>query len=255
MGIDWFKCFGINFSNPTKDGFLYCIDEAIRNNKKFMIVTPNVDHIILYYEDGEFRNVYDKADLVILDSRILLRMSNLLGHKIKFFITGSDLFPFLCNEASKKDYSVFILGGTTEESLNKAKEKLRNRFKNLNVIGSYSPEYGFEKDETKNEKIIGMINSAKPDILFMGVGTPKQEKWLFKNKEKINAKLFLGTGAAIDFISGYQKRAPICWQKLGLEWLYRLIHNPKRLFHRYIVRDSKIFIWFLREIFKKRKSN
>jgi N-acetylglucosaminyldiphosphoundecaprenol N-acetyl-beta-D-mannosaminyltransferase len=220
-----------------------------------MIVTPNVDHIILYYEDDEFRNVYDKADLVILDSRILLRMSNFLGHKIKFFIPGSDLFPFLCDESSKKGYSVFMLGGTTEESLDKAKDNFKNRFKDLNIIGSYSPENGFEKDETKNEKIIEMINLAKPDILFMGVGTPKQEKWLFKNKEKINAKLFLGIGAAIDFISGYQKRAPIIWQKLSLEWLYRLIHNPKRLFHRYVVRDSKIFVWFLKEIFKKRKSN
>ena len=122
----------------------------------------------------------------------------------------------------------------------KAAENLSNKYNGLKISGTYSPSYGFENDEKEISKIITMINKAKPDILAVGLGAPKQEKFIYKYKDKLNVPISLAIGASIDFEAGNVKRAPRWMQKSGLEWFYRFLKEPKRMFKRYFIDDLKI---------------
>ncbi len=161
------------------------------------------------------------------------------GNPIKEKISGSDFFPKLCERAAEKGYSLFLLGAA-EGVAAKAAKNLKEKYEGLNIVGTYSPSYGFEKKDDEIKMIIEMINETKPDILAVGLGAPKQEKFLYKYKNELNVPISLAIGASIDFEAGNINRAPRWMQNCGLEWFYRLCKEPKRMFKRYIVDDLKI---------------
>ena len=136
-----------------------------------------------------------------------------------------------------EDADLILTDGVAE----KAAEKLMQQFDGLNIVGTYSPSYGFENNQDEINHIIELINNCKPDILAVGLGAPKQEKFIYKYKEKLKVPVSLAIGASIDFEAGNIKRAPIWMQKNGLEWFYRLCMEPKRMFRRYLIDDIKIF--------------
>lgn len=141
------------------------------------------------------------------------------------------MFPRVCELAAKKGYSVFLLGAA-EGVAAKAAENLQNKYHGLKIAGTYSPSFGFEEKEDEINKIIKMINETKPDVLAVGLGSPKQEKFIYKYKDQLNVPVSLAIGASIDFEAGNKKRAPRFMQKAGLEWLYRLCKEPRRMFMR-----------------------
>ena len=149
------------------------------------------------------------------------------------------MFPKVCELAAKKSYKVFLLGAAEGVAV-KAAENLTEKYNELSIVGTYSPSYGFEKNEEEVNNIIKMINDVKPDILAVGLGAPKQEKFIHKYKDRFNVPISLAIGASIDFEAGNINRAPKWMQNSGLEWFYRLIKEPKRMFKRYIVDDLKI---------------
>lgn len=216
------------------------IDKLIINKKPSYVVTPNVDHIVKLEIDSEFQDVYKEADLILTDGMTLIWISKLKNNPIKEKVSGSDLFPEVCNLASQKGYKIFLLGAA-EGVAAKAAENLKLKYKELNVVGTYSPSYGFENNEDEINQIVDMINQVKPDILAVGLGAPKQEKFLYTFRKKLNVPVSLAIGASIDFEAGNINRAPKWMQNIGLEWFYRLCREPKRMFKRYIVDDIKIF--------------
>ncbi|MFR1822657.1 MAG: WecB/TagA/CpsF family glycosyltransferase [Clostridium saudiense] len=216
------------------------IDKLIINKKPSYVVTPNVDHIVKLEIDSEFQDVYKEADLILTDGMPLIWISKLKNNPIKEKVSGSDLFPEVCNLASQKGYKIFLLGAA-EGVAAKAAENLKLKYKELNVVGTYSPSYGFENNEDEINQIVDMINQVKPDILAVGLGAPKQEKFLYTFRKKLNVPVSLAIGASIDFEAGNINRAPKWMQNIGLEWFYRLCREPKRMFKRYIVDDIKIF--------------
>lgn len=234
------KIFNINIDNVTMKEAIDKIDKIIKHRNKSYVVTPNVDHIVKLQKDEEFRRVYEDADLILADGMPLVVASKLLNKPIKEKVSGSDLFPELCELAAEKNYKVFFLGAK-EGVADLAAKNLVKKYSKLNVVGTYSPPFGFEKDEKENNKIIDMINASKAEILFVGVGAPKQEKWIYNNKERLNVHISLAIGASFDFIAGNVKRAPIWMQKIGLEWFYRFLQEPKRMFKRYFVDDMMFF--------------
>lgn len=238
----------IEVDNLTMEEALSKIDTCIIAKNPSYVVTPNVDHIVKLENDVEFKKVYKNADIILTDGMPLIWISKLLRCPIKAKVSGSDLFPEVCRLASNKSYKVFLLGAA-EGVAKKAAENLCSKFKGLNIVGVYSPSYGFENKEDEIDKIIDMINECKPDILAVGVGAPKQEKFIYKYKDRLNVPISLAIGASIDFEAGNVKRAPRWMQKSGLEWFYRLCKEPKRMFKRYIVDDIKI----LKIAFKYRK--
>lgn len=225
--------------NLTMDEAIERIDLLIQNRKPAYVVTPNVDHIVKLEEDEEFREVYNEADLILTDGMPLIWISKLQRNEIKEKVSGSDLFPKVCELASKKSYSVFLLGAA-EGIAAKAAEKLKNKYNGLNIVGTYSPSYGFEKNQQEIDKIIKVISEAKPDILAVGLGAPKQEKFIHKYKNRFNVPISLAIGASIDFEAGNINRAPEWMQNSGLEWFYRFLKEPKRMFKRYFIDDIKI---------------
>jgi exopolysaccharide biosynthesis WecB/TagA/CpsF family protein len=203
-------------------------------------VTPNVDHIIKLQKDEEFQQIYRDASLVLADGMPLLWAAKFLGTPLKEKISGSDLFPKLCTVAAEKGYKVFFLGGR-QGAAQKAAEALKMKHNALQVVRCYSPAFGFENSENENKKIVGMIKEARPDILFVGLGAPKQEKWIYKYRNQYQVPVSIGIGVSFEFVAGMVKRAPFCMQKIGLEWFWRLMMEPKRLWKRYLVDDLKFF--------------
>ncbi len=233
--------FNTYVDNVTKSEAIDIIDDFVTENKKHnYVVTPNVDHIVKLQKDKEFLELYNKADLILTDGVPLMWAAKLFGKPLKEKVSGSDLFPKLCEHAAEKDMTMFFLGGL-EGVANKAKDILEKEYPKLKVVDTYSPPFGFEKDKVENQKIVDMINSHKPDILCVGVGAPKQEKWIYNNMNQLDVKVSLGIGASFDFIAGTVKRAPLWMQNVGLEWFYRVMKEPKRMFKRYFVDDMKFF--------------
>ncbi|MFS0821577.1 WecB/TagA/CpsF family glycosyltransferase [Bacillus sp. 1P02SD] len=244
------EMFNIEFDNIDFDGLFSFFEDAIVNEKKTYLVTCNVDHIMNVQKDSKFREIYNNADLIVADGVPVVWASKLLGNPLKEKISGSDIIPKLANKLVEKNYSLFFLGAD-EGVAAKAAENLKENYPKIKVVGTYSPSYGFEKNEGEIKRIIEMINNSKPDLLFVGVGSPKQEKWIYKYYQDLQVPVSIGVGATFDFLAGNVKRAPLFMQKSGLEWFWRLIQEPKRLWKRYLVNDSKFIILFINELIKK----
>lgn len=204
------------------------------------VVTPNVDHVVKIEKDLEFRKIYEEADLILTDGTPLMWIAESLGCPIREKIPGADMLPGVCEMAAKEGHTMFLFGaakGVAEA----AKRKLTKRYPGLKIVGAYSPPMGFEQNEKEVEKAIRIINEKKPQILVVGLGAPKQEKFIYRYLDKMDFHVALPFGAAIDFEAGMVKRAPLWMRKLGLEWLFRFFQEPGRLFRRYFIDDMKIF--------------
>jgi N-acetylglucosaminyldiphosphoundecaprenol N-acetyl-beta-D-mannosaminyltransferase len=234
------RILGIELSNVTMEEAIESIRTLIYAKKRDFIVTPNVDHIVRLQHDNVSKEIYSHAHLVLADGMPLIWASKFLGTPLKEKVSGSDLFLKLCEVAAKDNFKVFLLGGRGNAA-KIASENLSKQFKGLNIVGHYGPPFGFEDDNKENERVISEINSAKPNILFVGLGSPKQEKWIWHNLHKLEISVAIGVGVSIEFASGMIKRAPLWMQKTGLEWFWRLMMEPKRLGFRYL-RDFRFFL-------------
>lgn len=239
------KALNIELHNWRMQEFLEHLTEGV-------VVTPNIDHFVKLQKDREFYECYRNAEHVVCDSRIIQLLSRLLypGNGIEEQIAGSDLFPAFCyfHRNNTENTKVFLLGGTPE-SVRVAQDSINARCGSTVVIDGYSPPFGFEKDAEMSAQIIGRINASGASVLAVGVGAPKQEKWIARHRSQlVNIKLFFAIGATIDFQAGRVQRAPRWMVKAGLEWLYRLSQEPTRLAKRYLV-DDLPFFWL---IFKQR---
>ena len=234
--------------NLTMDETLDRIEQLISLNKNAYVVTPNVDHIVQLERGGELCDIYQEADLILTDGKPLIWISKLYGTPIKEKISGSDLFPLLCQRAAQKGYKMFFLGAA-EGVAAKAAENLTAKYPGLQVVGTYSPPFGFEKNNDELVKIYDMIKNAQPHILVVGLGCPKQEKFIYNHREALGVPISLGLGASLDFEAGNIKRAPKWMSDHGLEWLYRAVSEPKRLAKRYIVDAIEIapIVWKYRK--------
>ena len=210
-----------------------------------VVVTPNVDHLVKMQSDREFLRAYYTSDYRVCDSKILQYISFLLGNPIKEKISGSDLFPaFYQYNKDNEDIKIFLLGAK-EGVAEQAKYKINQKVGREIIIGAHSPSFGFEKDERECLAIIDRINRSQATVLAVGVGAPKQEKWIAKYRHQLpKVKIFLAIGATIDFEAGNVQRSPKIMGDIGLEWLYRLSTEPNRLWKRYLV-DSLPLFWLV----------
>lgn len=243
------KFMNTEIDNFTMQEALQAIDELIKKNDSSYVVTPNVDHIVQLETNKELQKVYANASLILTDGKPLLWIAKWYGTPIKEKISGSDLFPLLCKMAAEKGYTMFFLGAA-EGVAAKAAENLMKRYRGLPVVGTYSPPYGFENNPEEMNKIKAMIKEARPHILIVGLGCPKQEKFMYYHCKELGVPISLGLGASFDFEAGNIKRAPKWMADHGLEWLFRITQDPKRMAKRYLVDDLKIFklAWKYRKV-------
>lgn len=211
---------------------LSIIKDSINNNKKLHIITVNAEIIMLSRTDEEFKNILINSDMNVPDGSGVvwaLRRKNVKINKLAGIELVENCIKHLNN-------SKIFLFGAQEDTISKAFENLNNKYKNNNLVG-YRNGFFTENDE---DEIINQINSLNTDILFIGLGVPKQEKWIRKNIDKINAKVFVGVGGSFDVFSGKIKRAPKIMISLHLEWLYRLYKEPWR-WRRMLVLPKFVF--------------
>lgn len=240
--MDFTKILNINILSLTQEDLLSQLHSGV-------LVTPNVDHLVKLQSDKEFYDVYQQAEWVVCDSKILCLLSRLLKHPLPEAIPGSSFFTaYYTYHKDDPDCRIYLLGAK-EGIAAKAMERINEKVGRQIVIGAHSPSFGFEKNERECDELIDRVNKSGANVLLVGVGAPKQEKWVMKYRDKMpRVKVFMALGATIDFEAGTLKRAPLFWQKIGMEWLYRCLKEPKRLFKRYFVDDMQFFYYFAKQL-------
>lgn len=234
----------VNLLNVTIDN-ITMVDLLKKLRDGGVVFTPNVDHVMKLQRNQDFYCVYQEANYIVCDSQVLMYVSNFLGTPIQEKISGSDLFPaFYGYYQDDENIKIFLLGGEGKV-VKAAQEKINLKVGREIIVAAHSPSFGFEKKEEECEEIVKLINSSGATVLAIGVGAPKQEMWIAKYRNQLkNIKVFLAIGATINFEAGNIKRSPKWMSEVGLEWLYRLLSEPQRLWKRYLF-DAFPFLWLI----------
>lgn len=226
--------------NVTVNEAKQIVDQYIQNGGNHYVVTPNTDIIVKMQEDAELKEICEHADLILTDGQVVVKLSRFLGNPIKERICMTDFIWDVCDLAEARAYKVFLFGGR-EDALQKAVVNIKNKYPRLNIVDFYSPPFGFENDSEKLEIANRRIADSRADILIVFLGCPKQEKFIYNNKDKYNVPVSFTMGGCVDFLAGSVKRAPLWMQRMGLEWFFRFIQEPRRMFRRYFIDDMRIF--------------
>jgi len=222
---------------------------TVQDIKKYICLF-NVHMCMEAYDSNDFHNVVDSADLVLADGFPIYFGQKLMGYSDAEHIRGVDLTVQLSNFSQKKNIPIGFLGGRKNTLTNMC--DIFKRKYNVDTINySYSPPFGQWTDEEK-KNMINDINKSEIKILFVGLGCPKQEYWMYNNKDKLNC-IMIGVGAAFDFIAGNKKSAPLWIQKIGFEWLFRFISEPKRLWQRYLKHNPRFLYYFMLQYFSSKR--
>ena len=246
MSKDRVNILNVEVSRYDLDETMTLFSNAIDNNQKLRVCVTPVNCVLWAYRDENLKRIYNSADLVTADGVPLLWASKFLGSSIKGRVTGLDLLPEFSKISAEKGYKFFFLGAA-EGVATKLANWLKNENPGLNVVGTYSPPFEDQFSESENDNMIEMINKSKADILWVSLTAPKQDYWIEEHFDRLNVSITIGVGAAFDVVAGNIKRSPKWMQKAGLEWLYRLIQEPRRLSKRYLVEAPQFIPLIVRQ--------
>ena len=239
---------GIPFHDLTMSETLDWIGHLIQQRRPSYFVTANLDFAAQASQDIELQRILVEAELVLCDGAPLLWISKLTGRPLRERVAGSDLIPKLAARAALEGWRIFLLGGDSE-SLQRATEKLTLKHPGIIITGTYSPPFA-PLHEYDHEEIATRIKTAAPDILLVAFGCPKQEKWIYKHYRELGVPCCIGIGATIDFLAGKVRRAPGWIATMGLEWVVRLLQEPRRLAGRYL----KDVFFLVSQLLRERKA-
>lgn len=216
-----------------------------------LVCTGNLDHLVLIDRDPEFAAIYRSADLVLADGAPVVWLSKLNARKngaaIRERVAGSDLFWELAKASHEQGTRLFFLGGS-EGAADRAADAVRLRFPNVNICGTYCPPYSSFATDEEQQKIRDAISTAKPDVLLVAFGAPKQEKWIASNRTNLDAAVAIGVGGSFEMAAGDVKRAPVWMRRIGVEWVFRFIQEPGRLWDRYFKKDIPFLVRLVAKI-------
>ncbi len=236
------RTLNVDILDITSDELLDRLDEGV-------LVTPNIDHLVKLQRDRDFYRIYRRAEWVVCDSRVLSLLTRLSRRPIREAIPGSSFFTsYYMYHRNDPDCRIFLLGAA-EGVADKAMARINAAVGRQIVVGAHSPSFGFENNDAECRAIVDIVNRSGANVVLVGVGAPKQEKWIDRWKgEMPGVKLWMALGATIDFEAGNIRRAPRAWQKMGMEWFYRFVCEPRRLFRRYFVDDPRFFYYYVRQL-------
>ncbi|AZY49978.1 glycosyltransferase [Bordetella avium] len=233
------RLFGLDIAAVTFDQALESLSQAAerRDGHARVVVTPNVDHVVRLDAAPAFRERYGKAAFIFADGMPVVWASRWLGKPLPERVTGADLFVALCRQAQARRWRVLLLGGMpgSEAALH---ERFEQFYPGLN-IEVVAPPMGFDPLGPQGEAFAEQVRAQAPDVVFLCVGMPKQENWALHYAPTLPGGIVLCVGAAMEFAIGLQRRAPQWMQRIGLEWVWRLASNPRRLWRRYLVDDTR----------------
>lgn len=213
--------------------------DFVESGSRFRVMYANVHVLNTAYRDPELRRILNRADLVYCDGAGIKLGAKLLGQYMPERMTGADWIYSLCAVCQEQGFSLYFLGGEPGVAA-RAAARLADQYPALKIVGTHHGHYCH--NGTENDAVVSKIKALHPDILLVGFGTPLQEKWIDQNFERLNIPVVWAVGALVDFVTGKKPRAPRWMLDHGLEWLYRLWAEPKRLWKRYIV-GNPLFIW------------
>jgi N-acetylglucosaminyldiphosphoundecaprenol N-acetyl-beta-D-mannosaminyltransferase len=222
---------------------LDAIEALVASGRGGLVVTPNVDHVVIAERHAEFREAYAAAALSLADGVPILWAARLLGRPLPEKVSGSDLVLPLAERAAARRWRVYLLGagpGVAEEAAGLLRRRL-----GVDVVGTDAPLVRLDGEPDQSAVALERIRAARPDLLLLALGAPKQEVWAHRHRRALGSTVVVGVGASLDFIAGRARRAPRWMSRAGLEWLYRLAREPRRLWRRYLVDDPRfaVVVW------------
>lgn len=246
MEIVKYRILDSDVAKLTLDGFLKLIENSVKSAKKTVIAYQNLHGLFLTYKNNRLEKFFRGDVVTIIDGMPLILMGKLLGHKLSKAnrLAWIDFMDPLFSLAEENQWSIFYLG-TTDETNRSAESKIREVY-NID-IECHSGFFDAKVNSADNERIVDQINKAKPNLLIVGMGMPRQEFWIEDNRDKLDVPVIMTCGAALEFFGGVVKAPPRWLGNLGLEWLYRLFGNPGKLWYRYLVEP-----WYLLFLILKR---
>jgi len=237
----------VSFHNVTMEEAVTCIVQmAQKTERPRYVCTGNLDHLVTLERDPEFRAIYDQSDLTLADGKPVVLLSHLSGGEpLRQRVTGSDLFWELARASAVTGLRLFFLGGA-EGAADQAKAAVLRRYPTAVVCGTYCPPRALFATDAEQMRIREAVQASQADILLVGFGAPKQEKWIAANKDLLSVPVSIGVGGSFEMASGLVSRAPVWMQDASLEWAYRFLQEPTRLWERYFVRDLPfllVLVW------------
>jgi N-acetylglucosaminyldiphosphoundecaprenol N-acetyl-beta-D-mannosaminyltransferase len=228
------------------------MDATVQTEKKGYICVAATHTVVACQDDPELAAAVHGAALVVPDGQPVVWAMNALGHDLPSRVYGPDLMARYCERSALTGSRMFLYGGRNQGALVQLALNLRRRYPGVQIVGGYSPPFRALSEEER-EAVVAEINHARPDVVWVGIGVPKQEKWMAEMQERLDAPVLVGVGAAFDFHAGLVPQAPSWMQSAGLEWLYRLLQEPRRLWRRYLTYNPRFVFGFARQYLRHRR--
>ena len=244
---------GVPLALTDYEGTLDWIDAMAESGSRGYVCVAAVHTVMASREDPELRAAVLASDLTVPDGQPLVWAMNALGHDLPSRVYGPELMDRACARAARNGRRFYLYGGRNQGALVQLALNLRRRHPGLRIVGGYAPPF---RDLTPEEedRIVREIDASRAEVVWVGIGVPKQEKWMARMRARLDAPVLIGVGAAFDFHAGLQPQAPQWLQRLGLEWAYRLAHEPRRLFKRYARYNPRFLTGFARQYARHRRA-
>lgn len=246
---EWFDILGVKIAVTNLQSACQSIEQWINEQGQTYVCIAPVSTIVDCQKDTEYRKIINSAAMTTPDGMPLVWIGKLCGKKFLQRTYGPDLMFAFCDLSRKKGYRHYFYGGDPQTN-QRLIERLQNQFPGIRIVGNFSPSF-IEVGELEREDTLARINEADPDILWVGLGSPKQDYWMHLHRDKLKVPVMVGVGAAFDFIAGTKPQAPAWMRRSGLEWLFRLCCEPRRLWKRYLIGNAKFICYLVRDMLRK----
>ena len=240
---------GVSLALTDYDGTLDWIDAAVQSGHRGYVCVAATHTVMAAQEDPRLRAAVAGADFTVPDGQPLVWALNLLGHRLPDRVYGPELMDRACARAARTGRTMYLYGGRNQGALAQLTRTMRLRYPGLKIVGGYAPPFR-PLTEAEEEHIAQDIDRSGADVVWVGIGVPKQEKWMARMRPRLSAPVLIGVGAAFDFHAGLVPQAPPAMQRLGLEWLFRMVQEPRRLWKRYARYNPLFVAGFARQYFR-----
>jgi N-acetylglucosaminyldiphosphoundecaprenol N-acetyl-beta-D-mannosaminyltransferase len=250
---DTVDLLGVPLALTDYDDTLRWMDQMVEQRRRGYVCVCNVHTLMASSEDRELRDSLLSSSVNVPDGQPLVWAINALGHPLSKRVYGPELMARACARAASNGQRFYLYGGRDQSALFQLALRLRQLNPGMNIVGGYSPPHRPLTPEEQGS-VVAEINSTRPDVVWVGIGVPKQEKWMACMRPRLDAPVLVGVGAAFDFLAGRVPQAPGVLQDAGLEWAYRLAHEPRRLWRRYLRYNPRFVVAFARQLADQRRA-
>jgi N-acetylglucosaminyldiphosphoundecaprenol N-acetyl-beta-D-mannosaminyltransferase len=247
--VDTVRVLGIRMARVTRHAFVETLINCAHGGTPLLVTYLNAHTVNVYFSDPEYARIIDRANIVYADGQAVVWASRFLGDPLPERVSAADFFVSFCQRCADEGLSLFLLGsrpGVAEG----AQRKLQDRVKGLRIVGTQHGHF----QRADNAAVVERIRAARPDVLIIGMGVPRQEKWTAENLERLGVPVGWCVGALFEYVSGTRRHAPHWMRRAGLEWLFRLVQEPGRLWQRYLIGNLQFVIRVLRHKIAPKKT-